>query len=96
MKIYWSAAETPELASLTPKQRQQVCKVCYRRYALKRWEFWASLVVLLAAVTAGTKVVDGAVGGAIAGGIGGGVTSIVLTNALRPQFKDYVDNELES
>jgi hypothetical protein len=96
MKIYWSAENTPELASLTPKQRKQVYNVCCRRYALKRWEFWASLVVLLTAVMAGTKVVGGAVGGAIAGGVGGGVTSVVLTNTLRPQFKEYVENEMKS
>jgi hypothetical protein len=93
MKLYWSSKDIPELAPLSPRQRQQAWKVCYRNYAFKYWQTWVSIGVLSTLVTVGLQV--GTAGVAIAGGLGAGIFSQTVTHVLRPHFRNYVNGTLQ-
>ncbi|CAN1210502.1 Glycine zipper family protein [Tumidithrix helvetica PCC 7403] len=98
MQFYWSINQIPELASLTPEQKKQAWQFCYKKYAFKHWQIWASLVslgLLVAVCTklfnVGNSVVSAAIGGAIGGGLGGGIFGVTTTNVLRPHLIDYAN-----
>jgi hypothetical protein len=99
MKFYWSIAQTPELAGLSPEQVKQASQFCYKKYAFKHWETWASLVflgLLFGVLTSSSRGLSPIIGGAIAGGIGGGIFSLTTINVLRPHLRDYVSTHFPS
>lgn len=91
MKIYWSLKELPELAALSPEQQKQAWKECYKKYALKLWQSWVALALMVALMVIGINLLGGFLGGAIGGGLGAGIWSVTLTNVLRPHLKAYVE-----
>ncbi|WP_055075891.1 hypothetical protein [Pseudanabaena sp. 'Roaring Creek'] len=91
MQIYWSTEQVPELANLKPEQSKQAWQFCYKKYAYKHWQVWASLSLLGILAALGSKYF-GIIGAAIGGGIGGGIFGVVSVNVLRPHLRDYVSS----
>jgi hypothetical protein len=91
MKIYWSIDQIPELAGLSPAQKKQAFQFCMKKYALKLWQTWLCLFVLISLSLFIRSIFHftGSIADAMTGGVCGLVGWLTLINALRPHLSDY-------
>jgi hypothetical protein len=91
LRIFWSLQDIPELAHLKPEQQKVAFRECYQKYLFSLWQTWVACGVMSSLVTIGMSI-NPFVGGAIGGAIGGALLAIIITNALRPKLKAYVNH----
>jgi hypothetical protein len=91
LKIFWSLQDIPELSHLTPEQQKLAFRECYQKYLFSLWQTWLACGLMSAFVTIGMHF-NPVLGGAIGGAIGGALLGIIITNALRPKLKAYVNH----
>jgi len=111
LKIYWTAKSIPELAELSPKERNKAWRACVWN-CYKHWQTWLGLAIC--GFVAGTGACVGSlvannvppilmwhlliVGlcSGIGGGIGGLVFGQIATNQIRPYLKAYIAKQVLS
>lgn len=104
MRIYWRLKDVPELSVLEPKQRATAHRACYTRI-WRKWQFWVGMAACGLSLLGGIALAQlvgrwlqldpaslwlGMIGAGIGGGIGGLVYGVIATNALRPDYAEYV------
>jgi hypothetical protein len=92
MKIYWSIKEIPELADLTEEQQKTAFQDCYQKYVFKLRETWIACAIMSTLVTIGMHLMGPIIGATIGGAIGGSILGLMITHALRPKLKAYVNH----
>lgn len=88
MKIYWSLKAIPELASLSPQERNLIWKQAYSR-TFRHWQTW--LALLGGGLLAGIGSIVGSYPGAVLGGaIGGAIFGQVAIHQALPYIREMV------
>jgi uncharacterized membrane protein len=95
MKFFWSLQDIPELANLKTEQQQVAFRECYQKYLFSLWQTWMACAVMSLSVTIGMHVFGPIIGGIVGGAIGGLLLSAIITNALRPKLKAYVNHHFQ-
>jgi hypothetical protein len=92
MKLYWSIDKIPEFAGLLPKQQKRALRFCVKKYALRLWQTWVCIFVMISLSLAARSIFQfsGTISDAITGGICGLAVWLTLINVLRPHLHDYV------
>jgi hypothetical protein len=102
MKIYWGYKDVPELAGLSRRERSKVVRTCLWKFGFRHWQSWLAWLVFLVIGELGLIIGDtlrhkfgqpsavyyacGSVGVII----GSTIFHHVLTDQLRPHFRDYI------
>jgi hypothetical protein len=106
MKLYWRCKDVPELADLSRAQRRKVVRHCFFSYGLRDWHFWVAFLAEATCIIAGGIIgiilrygfgfpafVDytcRAVGLLLGLSIYTVMYCGVITDRLRPHFRDYI------
>jgi hypothetical protein len=106
MKIYWGWKDVPELAGLSRSERRKVVRDCFFRFGFGLWQFWVGqLAIVVFAVLGEVTGVTLRYGFGLPAGVDyacalvGGLIGLliysvlyygVVTDRLRPHFRDYI------
>lgn len=93
MTIYWSYKQVPELAGLSPKEREAKMRRV-SSLALKHWEWWLALLVACALTGLGAYFGGAGISGAIGAGVGAGLGGTLHMQAVILVGRKYYAHEL--